>query len=436
MDRRKFLEGLACSALAAPFWANRARAGVGDYSRLPAPDPARRAVYLIPGYRQADIFMNGRPARQQRKLMANIPRDYRANLTLVTKIDEATGAVARTFLPVRGHDIAVAGDNRRAVFVAQDGPTLVSFDIDTLEIDVFHEYDTETRGGGHGVYFNGDAEIAICERKPYAPYAGDPAAHFGWLTIRDSKTLQELARYDCRGVAPHEVNIMADGAHLAISSYGSTLWPEGAQGPHRYVVEPSIVIMELASGKVLDKLTVERPASEYRHLAGYARDRIFVMQNAATAFSRVRAEFADRDEPVEFDFLGDSAGEKAQPVIHAKFGETATETTFLQSEKSSDMVRGQSIIYDPAHDEVLATYTTSQTVVVFDGATGTFKKALRTDLHGLELPRGIVLHPDGIHYAVAGERRGVYLFRRGTHELVRDRCFYEATFGHAHISVA
>lgn len=435
MDRRKFLEGLACGALAAPLGANAARAGVGDYSRLPAPDPARRAIYLIPGYRQADIFVNGRPARQQRKLMANIPRGYRANLTLVTKIDEATGAVARTFLPVRGHDIAVAGDSRRAVFVAQDGPTLVSFDIDALELDVFHEYDAETRGGGHGVYFNDDAQIAVCERRPYAPYSGDPAAHFGWLTIRDSGTLQELARYDCQGVAPHEVNIMADGAHLAISSYGSTLWPEGAQGPHRYVVEPSIVIMELASGKVLDKLTVERPASEYRHLAAFSRDRTFVMQNAATAFSRVRAEFADRNEPIAFDFLGDAAGEKSQPILHAPPGDGASFAELL-SEKSSDMVRGQSIIYDPVHDEVLATYTTSQTVVIFDGATGAFKKALRTDLHGLELPRGIVLHPDGIHYAVAGERRGVCLFQRGEHEIVRDRCFYPATFGHAHISVA
>ncbi len=34
----------------------------------------------------------------------------------------------------------------------------------------------------------------------------------------------------------------------------------------------------------------------------------------------------------------------------------------------------------------------------------------------------LALHPDGVHYVVSGSWENVFVFRRGSHELVRDTC--------------
>ena len=100
------------------------------------------------------------------------------------------------------------------------------------------------------------------------------------------------------------------------------------------------------------------------------------------------------------------------------------------------MQRGQSIVYDPVHDEALVTYPTSHTVVVIDGQNGSIKRVIRTDRLGLHRPRGIALQPDQTHYAVSGHWRDIYVFRRGTHQLRREACRYVPLFGHSHLTIA
>jgi len=157
------------------------------------------------------------------------------------------------------------------------------------------------------------------------------------------------------------------------------------------------------------------------------------MQNAVTDFDKVHQHMTDREGLYETDFIGDGIGEIPQSIVQPLFSKF-NEAKDLIAPNMTEMIRGQSIVYDPVHDEVLATYTTSNRVVVFDGKNGSFKRAIQTDLHGLHLPRGITLHPDGLHYVVSGERNGLYLFSRGQHELNRERCFYHSFFGHAHIT--
>ena len=74
--------------------------------------------------------------------------------------------------------------------------------------------------------------------------------------------------------------------------------------------------------------------------------------------------------------------------------------------------------------------------IAFDAASGAVKHVMHTDRMGLRRPRGLALHPDGVHYVVSGSRENVFVFRRASHDLVREACRYEVLFDHGHLAIA
>ncbi len=82
------------------------------------------------------------------------------------------------------------------------------------------------------------------------------------------------------------------------------------------------------------------------------------------------------------------------------------------------------------------TTVTARQSATIDAASGAVKHVMRTDRMGLRRPRGLALHPDGVHYVVSGSWENVFVFRRGSHELVRDACRYEVLFDHSHLAIA
>lgn len=75
-------------------------------------------------------------------------------------------------------------------------------------------------------------------------------------------------------------------------------------------------------------------------------------------------------------------------------------------------------------------------MIAFEGATGAVKATIRTDRPGLRYPRGVALHPDGVHYVVSGSWSDPFTFRRADHEVVRPRRHYETFFEHSHLTIA
>jgi len=69
------------------------------------------------------------------------------------------------------------------------------------------------------------------------------------------------------------------------------------------------------------------------------------------------------------------------------------------------------------------------------GGKGDLRQIVLTEPVGLSYPCGVALHPDGLHYVVTGGWRGLYLFRRGDHQLNRDATNHTRFFGHSHIVV-
>jgi hypothetical protein len=115
-------------------------------------------------------------------------------------------------------------------------------------------------------------------------------------------------------------------------------------------------------------------------------------------------------------------------------GDDATVTEMLPADDLR-FRQGQSVVYDPVHDEAIATFTSSHTIAVIEASKMRIRKLIRTDELGLQHPRGVVLHPDGEHYAVSGSWRDLYLFRRGSHTLNRARCWYQTFYDHSHMSI-
>ena len=123
------------------------------------------------------------------------------------------------------------------------------------------------------------------------------------------------------------------------------------------------------------------------------------------------------------------------PLLHFDLSAAEPKVAAVMTDDPLLMQRGQSILYDPAYDEMLVTYVSSNTVVAFDGSNGAVKHVTRTDRMGLRRPRGLALHPDGVHYVVSGSWENVFVFRRGSHELVRDACRYELLYDHSHLTI-
>ena len=98
------------------------------------------------------------------------------------------------------------------------------------------------------------------------------------------------------------------------------------------------------------------------------------------------------------------------------------------------MLRAQSVTYDPIHDQAIATFPGADRVLVFSGDGRLVREIDTVASGGLRVPRGLCLHPDGEHYAVAGDFQDIAVFRRGDHVRVPDRSVYALLFGHSHIT--
>lgn len=336
-------------------------------------------------------------------------------------------------MPVKGHDVDIHPDGHIGVFNTQNGNTMVSFDPKTLDMGAFHIFEDGIFGGGHSVFLPGTDLIAVTERTKYRKFTGTLTAHEGRIAIRDNKTLKALELYPCHGIAPHEVQLMQDGKHLAVANYGSTFDPKFEKN-RPLLLDPSVTIIELASGKLVETIRPAKPVGEIRHLAAYDRNRIFCLQNIFVP-------------PAEQLRLLASVEEFHLPDMAVKYGMKQTALPMLKADPGTNghfadlttanmrsMMRAQSITYDPVHDEAIATFPGANRVLVFRGKDGVLVREINTEATGgIRLPRGVCLHPDGEHYAIAGDFYDIALFRRGSHERVPDRSIYSTLFGHSHI---
>ena len=431
IDRRTMIGGLGALG------ATAALAGRASPARAAAVD----GVCLVPGYWTKRVFRHGRPLRHDAAAARALGQGHDGPVTMVSRI--ALGAEApaeRALFPIKGHAITPNPAGSAALFVGMNHPTALSFDADSL--DMIRPAAPHADGfvfGGHGIFSADGAVAFVTERvDPKAPYSGRPADHFGRISVRDANSLAVLAVYDCAGIAPHELVLTADGRHLIIANYGATGWPAGRSAPVAhlpYGVEPSVTVIEAASGRLAHKAVGRSRQNQFRHLAGAAIDRVGIVQARLSTLAEAQRGVRDRATPYEPDTT-EPHGLGYLPVPYLRFSATGEAAGIHETTPASPVLfqRGQSIEYDGSHDEMLVTFTSSNTLGVFAGRDGSLTKLIRTDRLGLRRPRGIAFLPDGAHYAVSGHRSGIYVFKRGSHALVREACRYDLLFGHSHLA--
>ena len=355
---------------------------------------------------------------------------------MVSRIDTRSGETRRALMPIAGHAIAVAPGGAEALWVGMNDPVLLRFATDSL--DVLGMAAPHAEGfvfGGHAVYPAGRGIAFVSERRDTGlRFTGSHEDHHGRISVRDPVTLAVLDVWSCHGIAPHDLTLTVDGRYLVIANYGSTAWPDGQDAPAPgigYGVEPCVTVLDATDGTLVAKLPGTHRTHEVRHVAAHRLDRIVGLPVRVTSFDDAQRRLAALNEIYDIDHSErEGLGYLPVPVL---LGDGTNGTIAELPPDGLRMIRGQSIVADPMHDEAIATFTSSNTLVVI-GGDGRLRTIIETDRLGLRWPRGICLMPDDETYAVAGDWENIFIFRRGSHTLVREASVYETLFGHSHIA--
>jgi hypothetical protein len=435
VDRRSLLTGGALLALAATGPTQQAKAAPKPVSPPASKSDLKNIAVYVPGYFPDSAYANGKPLAQNRRFNRAIKDQPLYKMLTRVGFD---GSTRQTLLPVAAHDVEVAPDRSIGVLCSMDGEQHTAFDPDTLELAAIGpSLGAGWRGGGHAIYLNGGRTVMLSERAPYQAYQGKAERHFGRLTIRDPKTLKIAETYSTYGIDPHDIRLTADGKYIVAANYGSTVAADtGMYTIPRAVVQASITVVELSSGKLVDKRITGRSDTELRHLAAGRLDRIFAIQSRYGSDHVDARQLAGENIAHETDITTDP-GYNYMAAATLKYDAARNRLTKMGDGKSTKLMRhGLSIRYDDKHDEAIATYPTTHRVMVFDGATGAVSNMLDTRTVGLRYPAGVTFLPDGKHYCVTGHWENLFVFERGTHRLVRELCLYPVFFGHSHITAA
>lgn len=432
IDRRSILAGGALIGLMAIQKAEPARAAAAARVGL-----ENSAVY-VPGYLPELAYANGKSVSQNRRFnRALAAKGSEPVQKMLTRIG-MDGSVRQALLPVAAHDVEVAPDRSVGVLCSMDGQNHSAFDPQTLEMAALApSYREGWRGGGHAVFLDAGRTVVMSERAPSSPYAGRLEPHFGRLTVRDPKTLKTIESYSTHGIDPHDIRLTEDGRYIVAANYGSTVSPQtGAHTNPRTVVEASITVIELASGKLVAKRKTGRGNVELRHLAAGRLDRIFAIQALYGNDAQEARAMAGIDAAYEADITTEP-GFNYMPAATLRYDAARDSLAKMGDRAANALMRhGLSIRYDSVHDEAIATYPTTHQLMVFDGATGALSRRFDTRREGLRYPCGVTFLPDGRHYAVTGHWENLFVYERGTHRLVRELCQYPVFFGHSHITAA
>lgn len=431
MDRRAFFKSIVSAAVLS---AGARAAGAATERRSGA------ALFFVPGYQADKGRLGGLPLTKHPTFTAALPRGYDGPVTLIARLDETDGSVKRALMPLKGHHVAIDPRGHQAFFSSLDGEQMVRFDPRTLAIlDIVSPHAPGFRGGGHAAWTRGSHTLVMTERRPYARFTGSPADHRGRLVIRDGDTMKVIEVHESHGIAPHDIALIEDEGLIAVANYGSTWQTEPADDvnkPYR-VVESRLSLIELASGRLVQEFAPRDNAYEVRHVA--ARDGAHVFGIGSNLLpERDVAPLLAHDGRVEPPDTYAAAGMDygPAPLFAMRRPPAGPKSAALMPPDPLDFRQGQTLVYDPRHDEAIVTFASSHRLAVVDAKSFVIKRLIATDGFGLYFPRGIAFHPDGRRYVVSGSWSGLYFIARGSHQVDRAATWHEMFFHHSHITAA
>ena len=425
MDRRELLKSIVTAALATA--APRLADATGSNRET-------AALFFVPGYQPQDGRLDGTPLTQHPAFTSNLPRGYDGPVTLIARLDETDRTVRRALMPIRGHHVAVDPRGHQAFFSALDGGQMVRFDPRSLAlIDIVKPHAPGFVGGGHAAFTRDGAVIVTTERRSMSRFAGSAVEHRGRVVIRDGDSMKVIEIHESHGIAPHDLTLMEAEGLVAVANYGVTWQADPSLDETRpfRLVEPRLSLIELASGRLVDEL--HGNAFEIRHVAARDPRHLYAIGADARPQDEVSRLLVKSGEPSAQN-TADGIAYLPAPVFAVRRDDGPRQEVPIMAKNPFDFREGQTVVYDPTHDEVIATFASSDTLAVIDAKSFDLKRVITTPGFGLFAPRGIAFHPDGRRYVVSGSWAGLFFIARGSHEVDHAATWPELFFNHSHIT--
>lgn len=400
------------------------------------PPELKSAAIYVPGYNPDRAYANGEMAVRHSELGRNV-KSRNSPYRLLSRIG-MDGSIRQAVLPVAAHDVEIAPDRSVGILCGMNYGGHVTFDPETLDISgVGKPFRKGWNGGGHAVFLADSKTVLISERAPRKSLRYKVESHYGRITIRDPESMKILESYSTHGIDPHDIRLVENGRFLVIANYGSVIDKRtGDYTSPRRVVEASVTIVEVASGKLIDKQVSNTEHTELRHLAAKNRDTVFAIQALLDKDETGAATHAGHDTAYSVGLTHHPASNYMVANTLRFSGPDSGGKPMGSANARALMQQGISIKYDREHDTVIASYPSTHRVMVFDAASGETIRIIDTSAMGLRYPCGVTFLPDGKHYAVTGYWENLFVFERDSHQLVRDLCLYPVFFGHSHICAA
>ena len=410
-------------------------AGLGAMASPALPGRPSPPALWIPGYDSTKAIFDGLPAREHPHIGRAVPEGYDGPVTLLTRVDLETGALDHAAYPVQGHVVAMDRASGIGVLHAQSRDWNVAFDMDTLDmLAASSPFKGHHTGGGHAEFIRGGSVLLTAERAAYGAYLGAPELHFGRIAIREPATLREIGQISSHGIGPHDIQLLDDGQTLAIANYG-TVKPHRCGGKDEPGIEPSLSLVEIESGKLVEKFVLDDPDYQIRHFAVGGLNRIQAIQ-VREGNSTALAE-AIGGAPVETDLTAvRGCAYLPAPMLSVRLGESGLPPALIEADNAALMRQGLSILHDPIHAQFIASFPSAHCLIVCDDTDGRAVTIIDTRTVGLRYPCGLAIAPGGAHYLVAGSFGPVRAFATGSHRPLPQHGLDIALHRHSHIKIA
>lgn len=194
----------------------------------------------------------------------------------------------------------------------------------------------------------------------------------GLIAVRDAETYEWLGEFPSFGPGPHDCRLIDDGKTLVVANGGGPLALDG---------KPSVAYVDVASQRLLEKLEFKRDDMNAGHLAISSRGDLI----AISSFRDGMEDTPNARGGVSFRPAGGSFRTLTDPkeLIESLYGETLSVA-----------------LHEPSNTFAVTT-PQGNWLSFWDLTTGELKYA-----EEVPQPKGVVLTPDGAHFAVTYTYRG------------------------------
>lgn len=285
-------------------------------------------------------------------------------------LKESGQHVAEIPLPFHMHGFAAhPQDRHRAVLFEKQGPGACEVDLRTAKVTRPVQTTAQRRFYGHGCYSpKGDVFYAT---------ESFISSDDGVIVVRDAHSLAALGQVSSHGVAPHDCRLIDGGKVLVVTHNGGRLDDNLADAP-------SVSYVELASGKLLDKLRISNAQLNAGHLELTSAGELVVISAPRKGLSAASNS-------------GGVSMRHPRQALHTLEAPAAVTARMLGETLS--------VAVDEKNGVVAATNPDGNIVTFWD----LFKQRFLGSLD-MVAPRGVLLSADGQYFAISNQRIPVLSF--------------------------